>query len=56
MMQGQTSVREVIAFPKDQYGKDPMARSPGIVTPKQLETYHLKLAGAPSAHSKVRPV
>jgi aspartyl-tRNA synthetase len=34
---GQTSVREVIAFPKTQRGQDLMSESPGTVTAKQLK-------------------
>ncbi|KAJ9654258.1 aspartate--tRNA ligase msd1 [Neophaeococcomyces mojaviensis] len=37
------SVRDVIAFPKYQYGKDPFVGSPSPMTKSQLQTYHLGL-------------
>jgi aspartyl-tRNA synthetase len=37
------SVRDVIAFPKSMKGEDLFAKSPGRVTPGQLETYHLQM-------------
>ena len=36
------SVRDVIAFPKNNKGEDPMAGSPSEITPEQQTTYHLK--------------
>ena len=38
---GASSVRDVIAFPKSMKGEDLAVRSPGRITAKQLETYHL---------------
>lgn len=42
VMQGRDSVRDVIAFPKDKNGRDPMVKSPNKITDKQLEQYHLQ--------------
>jgi hypothetical protein len=44
VMQGRDSVRDVIAFPKNSNGEDPMVESPGPMHRKQLEAYHLKIA------------
>ncbi len=41
------SIRDVIAFPKTMKGEDPMVKSPGRITPEQLETYHLALRARP---------
>lgn len=42
-MQGRDTVRDVIAFPKNSNGEDPMVESPGPMHRKQLEAYHLKV-------------
>jgi hypothetical protein len=47
-MQGRDSVRDVIAFPKNSNGEDPMVQSPGPVDHKQLEDYHLKVVSRDS--------
>ncbi|KAI0023778.1 aspartyl-tRNA synthetase [Xylariomycetidae sp. FL0641] len=44
------SVRDVIAFPKDNSGKDPFVGSPGKITPEQRKTYHL-FNGSPVAQA-----
>ncbi len=40
---GEESIREVIAFPKNAKGIDPMSQSPSDVTKEQLEEYNLIL-------------
>ena len=37
-----TSIRDVIAFPKNQKGQEMMTASPGIVTSQQLRDLHIK--------------
>ncbi|MFU8847615.1 MAG: aspartate--tRNA ligase [Opitutales bacterium] len=39
---GRTSIRDVIAFPKNQKGQEMMTASPGIATEKQLRDLHIK--------------
>lgn len=36
------SVRDVIAFPKYQHGRDPFVGSPSLLSEEQLRTYHLQ--------------
>jgi aspartyl-tRNA synthetase len=43
VMLGLESVRDVIAFPKTGSGEDPLVKSPNVLTPEQLDTYHLRL-------------
>jgi aspartyl-tRNA synthetase len=43
MMLGYDSVRDVIAFPKNGSGEDPLVGAPSKVTQAQLETYFLRL-------------
>ena len=38
-----TSIRDVIAFPKNQKGQEMMTSSPGIATAKQLHDLHIKI-------------
>jgi aspartyl-tRNA synthetase len=40
---GKDSIRDVIAFPKNNRGEDLLVKSPNKMTPEQLATYHLKL-------------
>jgi hypothetical protein len=44
IMQGRDTVRDVIAFPKNSNGEDPMVKSPGPLYTKQLEPYHLRMS------------
>ncbi len=44
LITGANSLREVIAFPKTQSGKEPMVDSPDAVDPEQLEDLHIQLA------------
>lgn len=37
------SVRDVIAFPKYQHGRDPFVGSPSTLSEEQLKTYHLRV-------------
>jgi aspartyl-tRNA synthetase len=39
---GRSSIRDVIAFPKNQKGQEMMTASPGIATEKQLRDLHIK--------------
>lgn len=43
VMLGRDTVRDVIAFPKNGKGDDPLTRSPGAMSQEVLETYHLRL-------------
>ncbi len=43
LMAGETTIREVIAFPKNTVGVSPMDDSPTEVDPKQLEELHLRV-------------
>ncbi|KAK6349266.1 aspartyl-tRNA synthetase 2, mitochondrial [Orbilia blumenaviensis] len=40
---GTDSIRDVIAFPKNNRGQDPVVSSPGLVTEKQLDEYGIML-------------
>ena len=42
---GEESIREVIAFPKNNRGQDLMSQSPSEVDPRQLRELGIKLAG-----------
>jgi len=46
---GESSIREVIAFPKTQTGADPMTGSPTPVAPEQLAEVGLRLATKPGS-------
>ncbi|MDR2103166.1 MAG: aspartate--tRNA ligase [Treponema sp.] len=41
IMAGETSIKEVIAFPKNSFAVNPMDNSPGTVDEKQLQELHL---------------
>ncbi len=43
MLCGVHSIREVLAFPKNQKGQDPMSSTPSAVHPKQLKDLHIAL-------------
>ena len=43
LLAGANSLRDVIAFPKNQSGQEPMVKSPDWVDPEQLEALHLQL-------------
>ena len=43
LMAGESSIREVIAFPKTQSGADPMTEAPSTVSADQLKELRLKL-------------
>ena len=53
VMQGRDSVRDVIAFPKNPNGEDPMVQSPGPISLSQLEDYHLSIVDPPSLKQKI---
>jgi len=43
LMTGQTSIKEVIAFPKNSFAQSLMDDSPGEVDQKQLDELHLSV-------------
>ena len=43
LLADEPNIREVIAFPKNQTGRDVMADAPSTVEPKQLKELHIKL-------------
>ncbi|MBI5935859.1 MAG: aspartate--tRNA ligase [Chloroflexi bacterium] len=43
LLADEPNIREVIAFPKNQNGRDVMADAPSTVEPKQLKELHIKL-------------
>ena len=44
LLADEPNIREVIAFPKNQTGRDVMADAPSEVEPKQLKDLHIKIA------------
>ncbi|XP_060554526.1 aspartate--tRNA ligase, mitochondrial-like [Ruditapes philippinarum] len=40
---GAASIRDVIAFPKTQDGKDPMSKAPATVSQAELDSYHIQI-------------
>jgi len=46
LLAGESSIREVIAFPKTAAAVDLMAGAPSSVNPKQLRDLHIKVAGS----------
>lgn len=46
LMCGQTSIKEVIAFPKNSFAQSPMDGCPADVDPAQLDELHLQVTGA----------
>ncbi len=53
---GEQSIREVMAFPKNNRGMDLMSQSPAEVDPKQLRDLGIKLAGEKSeGRAPLRP-
>jgi aspartyl-tRNA synthetase len=45
LLADEPNIREVIAFPKNQSGRDVMADAPSTVEPKQLKELHIKIDG-----------
>jgi aspartyl-tRNA synthetase len=43
IMAGQTSIKEVIAFPKNSFAESPMDDSPGEVDQKQLDELRITI-------------
>jgi aspartyl-tRNA synthetase len=43
LMAGETSIKEVIAFPKNSFAESPMDESPNEVDQKQLDELHLSV-------------
>ena len=48
LMAGETSIKEVIAFPKNSFAQSPMDECPGEVDAKQLRELHLAITGNPT--------
>ena len=44
IMAGETSIKEVIAFPKNSFAVSPLDDSPNVVSPEQLKELHLIIA------------
>ena len=53
LLAGAKSLREVIAFPKNQRGADPLTGAPGPLTQAQLRELSLQLAPVPKAEEPV---
>ena len=51
LMCGQTSIKEVIAFPKNSFAQSPMDGCPGDVDLTQLEELHLQITGENNANT-----
>ncbi|HVM69864.1 MAG TPA: hypothetical protein VM204_08530 [Gaiellaceae bacterium] len=47
VLAGEPNLRDVIAFPKNQAGVDPMSGAPSEVTPQQLDELGIRLAPPP---------
>ena len=43
LLAGRTSIRDVIAFPKNQKGQEMMTQSPGFVSDKQLSDLNISV-------------
>ncbi|KAK6538646.1 aspartyl-tRNA synthetase 2, mitochondrial [Orbilia ellipsospora] len=52
MLMGSNSIRDVIAFPKNNNGVDPMVDSPSLVTPSQLEPYGILMENPPAVEGE----
>ena len=44
LLAGKKSIRDVIAFPKNQKGQEMMTQSPGIVSNSQLNDLHISVS------------
>jgi aspartyl-tRNA synthetase len=55
VMTGQQSVREVIAFPKDKFGKDPVVKSPSRVFNRDISTYHMQITTSEETPEELDP-
>ena len=44
LLAGQEAIREVIAFPLDQQGRDLMMNAPSEASERQLKELHIRLA------------
>jgi aspartyl-tRNA synthetase len=44
LLAGESNIREVMAFPKNQNAADPMLSAPSPVEDSQLEDLHIRLA------------
>ncbi len=55
LLAGTQSIRDTIAFPKNQRGADPLTGAPGPVAPDQLAELGISLAAAVDAAPETRP-
>jgi aspartyl-tRNA synthetase len=53
LMSGDSSIKEVIAFPKNSFAESPMDGSPGEVDAKQLSELRLAIVDEPAAKNKL---
>jgi len=44
MLAGETTIRDVMAFPKNQNAVDMMLETPSVVREKQLKELHIRLS------------
>ncbi|MEJ5184863.1 MAG: amino acid--tRNA ligase-related protein, partial [Rectinemataceae bacterium] len=44
LMAGETSIKEVIAFPKNSFAVSPMDQCPNVVDERQLRELHIRIA------------
>ena len=51
LLAGRTSIRDVIAFPKNQKGQELMTQSPGTVTEDQLSDLHISVVETDDSES-----
>jgi len=51
VLAGEPNLRDVIAFPKNQAGVDPMSGAPSEVTPQQLDELGLRIVAPPGGQS-----
>jgi aspartyl-tRNA synthetase len=49
VLAGEPNLRDVIAFPKNQAGVDPMSGAPSEVAPGQLEELGLRIVAPPGS-------
>jgi aspartyl-tRNA synthetase len=55
LMSGESSIKEVIAFPKNSFAVSPMDDSPSEVNPKQLEELHISIVKPKEAQGGMEP-
>ena len=53
VLAGESNLRDVIAFPKNQAGLDPMSGAPSAITDLQLAELGLRVVGRPRGRAEV---